>query len=292
MGIIGIKAVGGKGRSVMFYQPVIMGNKPYRAKLCLLGNFDSHWHSEIEIIRCLSGGFRVLLDGRAYTIKPGQTVLVGSAVLHEIKDCQPETNVQYIEFGKVLLGEAYEALSARSFETPVLMPPEAGAGAEDIVSALYTLLAHTESESLSDPAAADWLLRSYLYGLAAKLMQLPASPVVTKERAERMQAYAAMHTAMDYIAAHYMNDISIEEIAGITGYGKSLFCKKFKCATQTSFHKYLNLCRIDKACALLADDRLPVARIGEQVGFRDTKTFCRVFKQIMNQTPTAYRASL
>ena len=113
----------------MFYQPVIMGNKPYRAKLCLLGNFDSHWHSEIEIIRCLSGGFMVLLDGRAYTIKPGQTVLVGSAVLHEIKDCQPETNVQYIEFGKVLLGEAYEALSARSFETPVLMPPEAGAGA-------------------------------------------------------------------------------------------------------------------------------------------------------------------
>ena len=101
-----------------------------------------------------------------------------------------------------------------------------------------------------------------------------------------------MHTAMDYIASHYMNDISIEEIAGITGYGKSLFCKKFKCATQTSFHKYLNLCRIDKACALLADDRLPVARIGEQVGFRDTKTFCRVFKQIMNQTPTAYRDSL
>ena len=81
----------------------------------------------------------------------------------------------------------------------------------------------------------------------------------------------------------------MEEVAAATGYGKSNFCKIFKEVTGETFHSVLNKKRIQSACDLLSETNMQISEIAAQVGFMETKTFCRVFKSSMGISPGAYR---
>ena len=55
------------------------------------------------------------------------------------------------------------------------------------------------------------------------------------------------------------------------------------------FNEYLNGVRIDKAKELLGNSDIPIASIGEQVGYIDQSYFSKVFKKNVGESPTAYR---
>jgi two-component system response regulator YesN len=55
------------------------------------------------------------------------------------------------------------------------------------------------------------------------------------------------------------------------------------------FNDYLNRVRINKACNLLKDTKLPISEIGSQVGYADHSYFCRVFKKITGRTPSEWK---
>lgn len=75
----------------------------------------------------------------------------------------------------------------------------------------------------------------------------------------------------------------------LCGYSKSNFCKIFKRITGEPFHGVLNGYRIRIACDLLDKTDYSVERIAGEVGFADTKTFCRVFKSVMGVTAGRFR---
>ena len=52
--------------------------------------------------------------------------------------------------------------------------------------------------------------------------------------------------------------------------------------------RFLRELRIKRACELLAEGTLSMAEVALKAGFDDPKYFCRVFREIMNTTPTAY----
>ena len=79
--------------------------------------------------------------------------------------------------------------------------------------------------------------------------------------------------------------------ADLAGYGKSNFCKIFKAITGDTFHNVLNRHRIENAYMYLSETDMTVADIGSEVGFSDTKSFCRVFKSIIGSTAGEYRRS-
>ncbi|WP_370733789.1 helix-turn-helix domain-containing protein [Paenibacillus dakarensis] len=60
-------------------------------------------------------------------------------------------------------------------------------------------------------------------------------------------------------------------------------------ARSRSFRDYINRLRINKALWMLAESKLSILDISYECGFDSIRSFNRVFKQIMNTTPTEYK---
>lgn len=98
--------------------------------------------------------------------------------------------------------------------------------------------------------------------------------------------------AREYIHEHQTEDLSLGQVAKAVNTSTFYFCKIFKKYTGISFTDYLSRVRIEKAKNLLLNPNLRVSEIAYEVGFQSLTHFNRVFKRILGQSPTEYRAQL
>lgn len=83
-------------------------------------------------------------------------------------------------------------------------------------------------------------------------------------------------------------DCTIEEAARLCNVSERYFRKLFTAVYGLPPARFLRELRIKRACELLSEGAHTMAEVAEGAGFEDPKYFCRVFREIMNTTPTAY----
>lgn len=98
--------------------------------------------------------------------------------------------------------------------------------------------------------------------------------------------------AKEYIQEHQTEELSLGQVARAVNTSTFYFCKMFKKVTGINFTDYLSRVRVEKAKNLLLNPNLRVSEIAFEVGFQSLTHFNRVFKRILGQSPTAYRAQL
>jgi len=96
----------------------------------------------------------------------------------------------------------------------------------------------------------------------------------------------------EFIAANYGRDLSLAELSRVAGMSPFHFAREFKRSTGTPPHQYLIKFRIDRAKALLADSKLPLAEVGFRSGFSHQSHFTRLFHRVTGTTPHSYRKSV
>jgi len=112
--------------------------------------------------------------------------------------------------------------------------------------------------------------------------------VVQKQNAEP----PVITRAKEYIREHQTEDISLGQVAKAVNTSTFYFCKMFKKVTGINFTDYVSRVRIENAKNLLLNPNLRVSEIAYEVGFQSLTHFNRVFKKIIGQSPTDYRAKL
>lgn len=95
--------------------------------------------------------------------------------------------------------------------------------------------------------------------------------------------------ALKYIQQHYAQEITLDDIAGRSGFSIYYFCKMFKKYYNSSFTDYLSTIRIERAKVLLRDPQMNIKEITQMIGYVDPNYFTRVFKKYEGITPTEYR---
>lgn len=110
--------------------------------------------------------------------------------------------------------------------------------------------------------------------------------------AEGVRLSAVMDMITDYIQAHYMEDLSMQELARQMNYSEAYFCKLFKQCFGQNFTSYLTEYRVETAKKMLGQPTVNVKEIGKAVGYCDANYFAKVFKRITGQSPTDYRTEL
>ena len=140
--------------------------------------------------------------------------------------------------------------------------PGAGAVVSQLASALFALL-----------------LRAWLEQAAAMpgLFALLAEP--------RLQA------ALQAMLAEPEQPWTLEELAGLCHMSRATFARVFQKAAGGTPAAVLTQTRMARAAGLLAQGRLPVGQIAEQVGYQSEAAFNRVFKRSYGVGPGAYRRS-
>jgi two-component system response regulator YesN len=97
--------------------------------------------------------------------------------------------------------------------------------------------------------------------------------------------------AMNYVAEHYPEYISLHDIAARLHMSTSRFCVVFKEGTGQTFVDYLNMVRIRKAEELLLCPNLTIYDVAYKVGFNSTSYFSKLFKRVTGRFPSDYRRS-
>lgn len=92
-----------------------------------------------------------------------------------------------------------------------------------------------------------------------------------------------------YVAEHYMESVTLCELADKMNYSLSYVSKQFKKDMGVSFVSYLQNYRIMQGCRLLSSTRRTITDIAETVGYHDVKFFASLVKRITGLSPTAFR---
>lgn len=93
----------------------------------------------------------------------------------------------------------------------------------------------------------------------------------------------------EYIANHYMEDVTLEEISDVVNMSPTYFSKFVKMHFGENYVDYLIRTRLDEACRMLRDKKYKVNEIYNQVGFNSIQHFYRSFKKRFGCTPHEYR---
>lgn len=79
------------------------------------------------------------------------------------------------------------------------------------------------------------------------------------------------------------------ELARAAGMNPNAFIRKFVQATGHTPHRYRLRLRLERAAGLLREERHSIEQIAAITGFCDRFHFSRLFKQVMEMSPAAYR---
>lgn len=96
----------------------------------------------------------------------------------------------------------------------------------------------------------------------------------------------------EYIGNHYMEPISIEEIAAQVGLSANYVRSIFKNRRGKTVQRYLSDYRLEMACQLLRSTPATVSRVGQLVGYNNVSYFCASFQKRYGKTPSEWRRDL
>jgi AraC family transcriptional regulator len=94
---------------------------------------------------------------------------------------------------------------------------------------------------------------------------------------------------VEFIQEHLAEEISLTALAELVDLSLYHFARAFKQTFGAPPHRYHMARRMDRARSLLQRPALSVTQIGIQIGFRETSSFTRAFRQFTGLTPTEYR---
>jgi AraC-like DNA-binding protein len=93
----------------------------------------------------------------------------------------------------------------------------------------------------------------------------------------------------DVIQTHIYSNLTINELATLSGRSLSAFKRDFDLFFKDTPAKYIKEQRLLKAIHLLISTDFSVSEICYEIGFSDTSHFTKLFKQKYNLTPSEYR---
>ena len=97
--------------------------------------------------------------------------------------------------------------------------------------------------------------------------------------------------AKRYFAEHQTRPVTLEEVAHAANVSVFHFCRTFKQGTGLTFTEYQNRLRVERAKALLRDNRMRVSEVAYEAGFQTITHFNRIFRRLVGLSPTDYRSN-
>jgi AraC-like DNA-binding protein len=143
---------------------------------------------------------------------------------------------------------------------------------------------------------ADPSLRLRLTALLYEALAASVSCFTDAERARWLpasggDAAAAVRPALEHVAAHLGERLSVPRLAALCCLSEDYFIRRFREGVGATPTQYVREQRVAEAARRLAFTDDSIERIAEETGFGSRHYFTRVFTRHMGRTPAAYRAA-
>lgn len=260
-------------------------------------DYPEHWHTGIEMIMPVENGYTVCAGKENYELRENDVIIINTGILHSLK--APETGKRIIlQFSASLLYSVKEMETLLALLPPIVYIPY-DAKDEKLYEFVRSRMDRIVTEYDEKKTFRESLIYAQLIEMFVTLGRVvmeglyEKNEIVSDGQATKHKEY--METVMgacNYINQHYQENITLEEVASVSGFSKFHFTRIFKQCMDMTFYEYLNERRITKAEELLYTTVLSVTDIAMQSGFSSISAFNRTFKTMKGCSPSEYRNKL
>lgn len=139
-----------------------------------------------------------------------------------------------------------------------------------------------------DPRATEPLLRHLSVAVCTHLLQDCLEVSASKSGA--MLPAAREAAAKVFMRENLARELTVADIAAITGLSANHFAQGFKNVTGLTPHQWLMQARVEAAKDLLSEHQLSLKEIAKACGFVDQSHFTKVFSREVGNTPAQWRS--
>lgn len=247
----------------------------------------THFHNSHEIIYVLEGTAQFNINNKIYTCESNSLLFISNLESHELKVIKYPYKRYFLlikpDYFHSILKEPVLASILKNRPEHFTHVLAVDGTNRQFVSELF---AKMYSESSGQKDFWQQSLGSYLLILLVFLYRNYNGffPITTVN--------SSMCTVIEiqkHIEKHYMEEISLKEIARQFYTDMFYLSHLFKKVTGFSFKEYLILQRISRAKDRLFYTSDPVTRVAQDSGFNNVNHFIRIFKKFEGLTPYQYR---
>lgn len=251
-----------------------------------------HSHDYLEVALCLEGSGRFLFGRRECPIEPGDVFLIDNLEAHV---ALPDRGGRLRLLLVLFLPELIAAPGCRSFDTAYLTPfSDAGlvsrriacdsALAQQLRPILFELGSAWQNRDPLDRYVLDANLRRFLGVVMKHRGQVGLGPDFGAADGQQH-----LGPALAYIANHFREPITLEQVAELVHVSASRARHLFKEATTVGFKEYVTKLRLAEAKRLLLETERTVSDVASAVGYSNINQFYKVFHRYTAMSPADYR---
>ena len=260
-----------------------------------------HWHDELEFIWVKAGTMIVRTTEGSVYIHAGEGLFVNTSILHTMQT-EEDKNCEFysMRFYSRLLFPQSAAPMTHQYLHPILFSKTLKhlhlTKAEPIPAHILQLIQEITQIYFEKQPCSELMILSRLYEAWAKINLYAREAFPSYSLTKPVIAdYTRVNEAIHFIAEHYTEPISLEDIAAAIHISKSECCRCFKRVMSTSPIEFLIQYRIMEAIHKMHTKETVVDSILElavSVGFNSASYFNKQFKRYVNCTPLEYRKKL
>ena len=238
--------------------------------------FPNHFHNFYVIGYIENGQRRMRCKEYSYDLDPGCLVMFNPQDNHQ---CAP-INRDPLDYRAINIDiqtmeqYAYEITGKKVrpyFSQHVVFDSDCAQS----LARLYTLIVHNAPVLEKEEA--------FCFLLQQLLLQFCDGTTLTERG-----ALGNFKEIREYLDVHYPENISLEQLAYISGCSKSYLVRSFTHTLGISPYRYLQTVRLEKAKDMLQRGKLAV-EVAIDCGFADQSHFSNAFKRFIGLTPNQYR---
>ena len=243
------------------------GNNNYNAYTYNNMDWAPHFHKNMELIYALRGDIHINVNEKGVLLEQGRCAMILSNQIHSFS------------IGRDAM--AWVLVFSEDFVPEFAAYVKDKQGSETVFSLdeeIDTLL--LDHFIMRDASA--FMKKSCLYAVCDQYLKQ-----VRLEERKNGNDELICHV-LDYIEAHYREDIGLERIAQEFGYEYHYLSRILNKKYNIRFKQILNEYRVEQAIRLLETKDSTMTEIAMQCGFQSIRSFNEVFRSITGQTPSDY----
>ena len=235
----------------------------------------THINYSAEFVIALKGGVHVIIQDKEYFVKKNEIIFVQSMLPHRIyTDKNSNTAGMILSFSPLFLEDFTQSLKSAHLKRMITKLSNAHL---TYISELLTRRIVAYPQNIAD-------INSILYGLANEILY-GNTIILDKNKNDSL----AIMKAIDYITAHYSENIHLEDLANTLGINKTYASQIFSKYLNITFRDVLDSIRLKHATKLLQKSQLSISEIAFACGYESLRTFNRIYKKHFNITPSQFR---
>ncbi|MFD2615897.1 AraC family transcriptional regulator [Terrilactibacillus laevilacticus] len=256
-----------------------------------------HWHKEVEIIYVFKGSINIGVNDEPIHVKKGEILFINGGDIHYIL-ASSDSERFVIQFDLTFFQEisTMNVIEKNLRDAFSQMKNSSTEWNKTTKDKMVKIIENIQEENTKKQEGYPFVIKAKLYEMMALIFrEIPekeSEDTSDSQLTKTQETLEKLDQIFSYVESHYKEGITLQDIAKYSGFSTYYFTKFFKKNTGTTFIKFLNEYRLNKAKWILLNGNYTVTEIAEMAGFTSVKTFHHLFKEVMGVSPLKYRKTI